>query len=286
MRTCLSGCAKIAPQELQLADFATGGAKWAFLNACERGGLTRFARFRRLLCRRANEAGAVDGAGEGRASCARTASAAVGGPLCNGEREGRGAAARGIAAGVLGQGAACLGRSPHRLQNLNPALAGHHRPYIHPPCLHTIHSFFCIHARPLPNRHMCSVWLHTQSHACGHRADCLYNEGLLERAVELAGKAGVSVAFDLASFEVVRAFRPQITSLLESGAVACCFCNEVGRGRERGRGWWIQSGVECTAARAASCRACQRHAWRTSSPAPLPPPPVCFRGSHGRGSHL
>ncbi len=52
----------------------------------------------------------------------------------------------------------------------------------------------------------------------------------MERATKLAGKAGVSVAFDLASFEVVRAFRPQITALLESGAVACCFCNEVGRG--------------------------------------------------------
>ncbi|GAB4822086.1 hypothetical protein N2152v2_009132 [Parachlorella kessleri] len=57
-------------------------------------------------------------------------------------------------------------------------------------------------------------------------AYCLYNEGLLERAIELAGKAGVSVAFDLASFEVVRAFRAKIRQLLESGAVACCFCNE------------------------------------------------------------
>ena len=36
MRTCLTGCAKITPEELHLADFAAGGAKWAFLNACER----------------------------------------------------------------------------------------------------------------------------------------------------------------------------------------------------------------------------------------------------------
>jgi sugar/nucleoside kinase (ribokinase family) len=57
-------------------------------------------------------------------------------------------------------------------------------------------------------------------------AYCLYNPGLLERAVELARQAGCTVAFDLASFEVIRAFRQTITQLLEGGAFDVCFCNE------------------------------------------------------------
>ncbi|KAL4854982.1 ADP-dependent ribose-1-phosphate kinase [Chlorella vulgaris] len=44
-------------------------------------------------------------------------------------------------------------------------------------------------------------------------AYCLYTPNLLERALELAGAAGCSVAMDLASFEV-------------RGAIDVCFCNE------------------------------------------------------------
>ena len=57
-------------------------------------------------------------------------------------------------------------------------------------------------------------------------AYCLYNPGLLERAVALARQAGCTVAFDLASFEVIRAFRQTIAELLEGGAFDVCFCNE------------------------------------------------------------
>ncbi|PRW60062.1 sugar kinase [Chlorella sorokiniana] len=57
-------------------------------------------------------------------------------------------------------------------------------------------------------------------------AYCLYVPGLLERAIELARGAGASVALELASFEVVRAFSQTIKSLLESGAVDVAFCNE------------------------------------------------------------
>ena len=57
-------------------------------------------------------------------------------------------------------------------------------------------------------------------------AYCLYTPGLLERAVELARQAGCAVAFDLASFEVIRCFRHTITQLLEGGAFDVCFCNE------------------------------------------------------------
>lgn len=35
MRTCLTGCAKLTPEELQLGDYASGGARYAFLNACK-----------------------------------------------------------------------------------------------------------------------------------------------------------------------------------------------------------------------------------------------------------
>lgn len=61
-------------------------------------------------------------------------------------------------------------------------------------------------------------------------SDCLYYPSMLDRAIELAGKAGVSVAFDLASFEVVRANRDKLRALLASGSVACVFANEVRRG--------------------------------------------------------
>lgn len=55
---------------------------------------------------------------------------------------------------------------------------------------------------------------------------CLYNEGLLEQAVKHALAVGAKIALDLGSFEIVRAFRPQLTSIIDSGAVSVCFCNE------------------------------------------------------------
>ena len=56
---------------------------------------------------------------------------------------------------------------------------------------------------------------------------CFYGQILLQRAVELASEAGIKVALDLASFEVVQSFKPQLRTILESGKVHCCFCNEV-----------------------------------------------------------
>ncbi|GAQ87987.1 pfkB family carbohydrate kinase [Klebsormidium nitens] len=54
----------------------------------------------------------------------------------------------------------------------------------------------------------------------------LYGAGLLERAVALAKAAGARVCLDFASFEVVRAFKPQLLALLQSRQVDLCFANE------------------------------------------------------------
>jgi hypothetical protein len=43
------------------------------------------------------------------------------------------------------------------------------------------------------------------------------------------GQAGVRVALDLASFEVVRAHLPDVLALLRSGGVEACFGNEARR---------------------------------------------------------
>jgi len=53
-----------------------------------------------------------------------------------------------------------------------------------------------------------------------------YGEDLLESAVDLCKEEGVKVSMDLASFEVVRNFRPRLMSLLESGKVDLVFANE------------------------------------------------------------
>lgn len=53
-----------------------------------------------------------------------------------------------------------------------------------------------------------------------------YGEELLENAVDLCKKEGVKVSMDLASFEVVRNFRPTLMKLLESGKVDLVFANE------------------------------------------------------------
>jgi sugar/nucleoside kinase (ribokinase family)/predicted Rossmann-fold nucleotide-binding protein len=55
---------------------------------------------------------------------------------------------------------------------------------------------------------------------------CLYNEGLLERCVDIAQAVGAKIALDLASFEIVRYFRSQLHAIISSGAVSICFCNE------------------------------------------------------------
>lgn len=62
-------------------------------------------------------------------------------------------------------------------------------------------------------------WLFASAYAA-------YIPGMLEAAVRAAQAAGAALALDLASFEVVRAFRPALRALLESGAVALCFANE------------------------------------------------------------
>lgn len=53
-----------------------------------------------------------------------------------------------------------------------------------------------------------------------------YGTDLLEKAVELCNLEGVKVSMDLASFEVVRNFRPQLMKLLESRKVDLVFANE------------------------------------------------------------
>lgn len=53
-----------------------------------------------------------------------------------------------------------------------------------------------------------------------------YGEELLESAVDLCKQEGVKVSMDLASFEVVRNFRPRLMGLLESGKVDLVFANE------------------------------------------------------------
>ena len=57
-------------------------------------------------------------------------------------------------------------------------------------------------------------------------AYALYGKGLLARSVELAVEAGCSVALDLASFEVVRAFREELLEVLAAGNVSIVFGNE------------------------------------------------------------
>ena len=53
-----------------------------------------------------------------------------------------------------------------------------------------------------------------------------YSPGFLEAACDAASIAGCKVAMHLASFEIVRKFRPHLTSLLASGKVHVVFANE------------------------------------------------------------
>ncbi len=54
----------------------------------------------------------------------------------------------------------------------------------------------------------------------------LFNDNLTASAMEMAQDAGAKVSFDLASFEIVRKFRPQILSLLDN-YVDIIFANET-----------------------------------------------------------
>jgi sugar/nucleoside kinase (ribokinase family)/predicted Rossmann-fold nucleotide-binding protein len=55
---------------------------------------------------------------------------------------------------------------------------------------------------------------------------CLYNQGLLQRMISISQAVGAQIALDLASFEIVRSFRVELTEIITSGAVSICFCNE------------------------------------------------------------
>lgn len=55
----------------------------------------------------------------------------------------------------------------------------------------------------------------------------MFRPGLLREAVQLAKDSGAQIALDLGSFEVVRNFQAELLSILSSGDVSCCFCNEV-----------------------------------------------------------
>lgn len=55
---------------------------------------------------------------------------------------------------------------------------------------------------------------------------CFYTPMLLERALELALAGGARIAMDLGSFEIVRAFGPQLRAVIESGSIDIIFCNE------------------------------------------------------------
>ena len=92
----------------------------------------------------------------------------------------------------------------------------------------------CLSADELNVSQFCSTYVFLSGYS-------LYNPGLLERAVDLALACGAKIALDLASFEIVRTFRSQLKSILDSGAVSVCFCNEdeamewaEGRGPEVG----------------------------------------------------
>lgn len=53
---------------------------------------------------------------------------------------------------------------------------------------------------------------------------CFYHQGLVERMIELGREQGCIIALDMASFEIVRKFSQEITSVLQQ--VDVCFCNE------------------------------------------------------------
>jgi hypothetical protein len=136
MRTCLSGCPRINPDELRADDFR--GVPWVFLSACE-------------------------------AHATSNSQRRCWGEACNGTN----AAPLGLVAAILLAAPLCCA-TLLLWGVLDLSTAAH-----------------ILHAPPTPPPHH-------------HHTDCLYTPNLLERALDLAGAAGCSVAMDLASFEVVR----------------------------------------------------------------------------------
>ncbi|PKA56721.1 Adenosine kinase [Apostasia shenzhenica] len=53
-----------------------------------------------------------------------------------------------------------------------------------------------------------------------------FNMDILNTAINVAQLEGVSVSMDLASFEMVRDYKPQLISLLKTGKIDLCFANE------------------------------------------------------------
>lgn len=96
--------------------------------------------------------------------------------------------------------------------------------------------------------------------------DCLYVPGLLERAIELARAAGASVAVELASFEVVRAFREVRGRVGRSAGVwgAAAQPMEV----QKADGLFPAPSVPSVPCRTIAFPPCHT----ASSPAPCPPP--------------
>ncbi|GFP88300.1 hypothetical protein PHJA_000973700 [Phtheirospermum japonicum] len=54
----------------------------------------------------------------------------------------------------------------------------------------------------------------------------IFNIEVIQAAIKIVKQEGLYVSLDLASFEMVRKFRPSILQLLESGSVDICFANE------------------------------------------------------------
>ncbi|KAJ9186559.1 hypothetical protein P3X46_002116 [Hevea brasiliensis] len=53
-----------------------------------------------------------------------------------------------------------------------------------------------------------------------------FNIEVIQEAIQIAKQEGLYVSLDLASFEMVRDFRPPLLQLLESGDIDLCFANE------------------------------------------------------------
>ncbi|KAL8490465.1 hypothetical protein ACS0TY_026093 [Phlomoides rotata] len=54
----------------------------------------------------------------------------------------------------------------------------------------------------------------------------IFNLEVIQAAIKIAKQVGVCISLDLASFEMVRKFKPQLLQLLESGSIDLCFANE------------------------------------------------------------
>ncbi|KAL1330181.1 hypothetical protein AAHE18_12G092400 [Arachis hypogaea] len=54
----------------------------------------------------------------------------------------------------------------------------------------------------------------------------ILNLKVIQAAISLAKQEGLLVSLDLASFEMVRKFKPPLMKLLESGNIDLCFTNQ------------------------------------------------------------